>query len=132
MRALGWSAKGEGCQVTCGVKAAGLAYTPLVPFTGGFTDADELRRHYFNHGRKLNCVSSLAYEARADAFMGGPIGADVAECTRPLGDLVRYNQVTQEFGVLRPDRVIRTYLILDGTLVRNRTRFCANCVRQQS
>jgi hypothetical protein len=96
-------------------------------FTHGFRDRDELRRHFLRHGGHLGCATSLGYEAMADAFLGGPIGANVAECTRG-GDLVRYNQVTQEFGVLAPGGIIRTYLILGRSPAQNRLYFLRNCL----
>jgi hypothetical protein len=98
-----------------------------VPYTNGFRDVNELRRHFFAHGGPLGCASTLAYEALADAFVGGPLGTHVAECTRPGGDRVRYNQVTQEYGVLTARSIIRTYLILRGTPAHNRVYFCARC-----
>jgi hypothetical protein len=75
----------------------------------------------------LGCAINLTYEAKADAFLGGPLGVAVAECTRPNGDRVRYNQVTQEFGVLRQDGTIATYLILSGSSLRNHYYFCESC-----
>ena len=98
----------------------------MLVFTHGFRDYNELRRHFISHGGALGCATSLGYEAMADAFLGGPIGADVAECPRG-GDLVRYNQVTQEFGVLTSGGVIRTYLILRKSPVQNRLYFLRNC-----
>jgi len=35
---------------------------------------------------------------------------DTAYYTRPKGDVVHYNQTTNEFGVVTPGNVIRTYL----------------------
>ena len=98
-----------------------------MPFTNGFRDADELRRHFFKHRANLDCSSSWQYENLADGFLGGPITNDVAEFTRPGGDRVRYNQTTHEFGVITMDGTIKTYLVLDKGPVRNRVYFCQNC-----
>jgi pyocin large subunit-like protein len=98
-----------------------------VPYTRGFRTVDDLRRHFIKHGADFACATSLSYEALADAFLGGPLGQDVAECTRPGGDRVRYNQVTQAFGVLGADGFIRTYLILKRNAVHNQTYFQEQC-----
>ena len=68
-----------------------------------------------------------ALSALADVFLGGPIANDVAEFTRLGGDRVRYNQTTQEFGVITSTGTIKTYFILTGSPVRNRAYFCGIC-----
>jgi len=99
----------------------------MPPFTNGFRDAGELRRHFFKHGARLGCHSNQHYEHLADVFLGGPIVDDVAEFMRPGGDRVRYNQTTQEFGAITATGTIRTYFILTGSPVRNRVYFCEKC-----
>src|SRR2546421_667632 len=58
------------------------------------------------------------YETNADRFLGEPLNADTEEFVKTkrdgtVGDRLRYNRVTQEFGVLGNDNVIRAYFIPD-------------------
>jgi len=70
------------------------------------------------------------YQRLADEFLGGPRAAETWECRRRNGDIVRYNAVSDEFGVLNGAGVIRTYLKLDPTdhpTVSNLQYFFAQC-----
>src|SRR5438105_1890076 len=76
-----------------------------VAHTKGF-DPVELPTHWKKHGTDLGAVSMNDYEARADAFLGGPRPPAVLECHRAefaagIGsDTVRFNCATKEYGVL--------------------------------
>jgi pyocin large subunit-like protein len=94
-----------------------------------FRNNDELRRHFFNHRAEFGAASSLEYERLAEAFLCGPLPQDTAECTRPGGGLVRYNEITREFGVLRADGFIATYYRRQGTPDSRRRYFDENCGR---
>lgn len=98
-----------------------------MPYTLGYRDATDLRRHFIKHGAEFGCATSWAYEALADTFLGGPLGPYVAEYVRPGGDRVRYNLTTHEFGILSRQGHIRTYFIPPGNSVRKRVYFCEQC-----
>jgi len=93
-----------------------------VPFTLGFP---ELATKYKVHGSEFGLVSEAEYFALADAFMGGPKGSPTMERTRADGALVRYNEATEEFGILSGG-YIRTYFKPDPaehSFVNNRAYF---------
>lgn len=76
--------------------------------TNGF-DPDLLEEHFYRHRADFRVASPEAYEARADAFMGRPLAPPVLECERGNGDILRYNEVTQEFGIMTAMGIVRTY-----------------------
>ena len=80
-----------------------------MPFTRGF-DPVLLPDHFARHGAGVNTTSEAEYVAAADVFLGGPRDPQTTlECIRANRDVIRYNQVTQEFGLLSSRRIIRTY-----------------------
>ncbi len=82
-----------------------------MPFTHGFRARWLLEEHFDAHAHDFGAVDEAAYEAQADGFLGGPLGATVIECRRSLFDnaLVRYDYAGQAFGVLSADNYILTY-----------------------
>ena len=86
-------------------------------FTKGFPSSAERDYKFDKHvirGREFTYASSLEYEANADRFLGGPLDSDTMECVRvkhdgTIGDKIRYNRRTEEFGVLGNDGIIRSY-----------------------
>ena len=102
-------------------------YTRLVVPTRGFRTGEDRRRHFYKHGADFSCVTSAQYERQADEFLGGPLPSGAAECTRPGGGSVRYNETTREFGVLHADGFIATYLRLTGPVAHCRQYFADNC-----
>jgi hypothetical protein len=69
------------------------------------------------------------YERKADEFLLGALRAGAEECVRSNGDRVRFDQRTDEFGVLSGVGFIRTYMIArplphEGT---SRDYFRSNC-----
>lgn len=77
--------------------------------TLGFASDVELRRHHQKHMSEFGPITLDEYLARADSFLGSPLAAGVHECTRSNGQVLRYNPVTNEFGILTPERRILTY-----------------------
>jgi hypothetical protein len=79
------------------------------------------------HHTLLGVTTEADYLARADAFLGGPCPADVLECFRKSdGDRLRFRVSTQEFGVCKPNGVIRTYYVrTPGTM--DETWFWRKC-----
>ncbi|MBI3909532.1 MAG: hypothetical protein HY320_01195 [Armatimonadetes bacterium] len=101
-----------------------------MPFTSGF-DPARLADHFAKHSGDFGAKTAAEYEAMADAFLGGPLPTDAIQATRVGGgDLVRYNPVTNEFGVLAKSGVIRSYFKPDPKvhgLPSNPDYFHAEC-----
>lgn len=76
----------------------------------GFVSAARLTDHFERHGADLGAIDEADYLRKAKIFLERDIsGTEVEECFRTQGDLVRYNPVTEEFGVADVAGVIRTY-----------------------
>jgi pyocin large subunit-like protein len=72
-------------------------------------DAAELAIHYAKHRTDFAVATDKEYERLADLFLTGPPHPNLKKCNRKHGDLVRYDTVTQEYGVLAGGGIIRTY-----------------------
>lgn len=90
-------------------------------YTRGFIDNVTLLLKFDKHvtrRREFTYATAVEYEEHADQFLGAPLGPDVRECVRTKrdgseGDKLRYNQVSEEFGSLANDNIIRSYFIPD-------------------
>jgi hypothetical protein len=90
-----------------------------VPYTLGFPDAKTLNYKFDKHvtiGKEFTFATAIEYELNADRFLGGPLNSSTVECFRKkldgsVGDKIRYNKITQEFGILSNDNKIRSYYI---------------------
>lgn len=100
-------------------------------FTRGFAIRSYLADHHARHGAQLGAADVSQYQEMADTFLGGPRDASTTlECIRRNGDRLRYNQVTEEFGILTSLGVIRTYYKADPTVhgyPHNLAYFLAKC-----
>ena len=76
-----------------------------VPFANSHERADLFKKHGADFGAK----SDRQYEAMADAFLLGPKSSTALDYTRSQGDVVRFDPVTDEFGVLSATGEVRTY-----------------------
>jgi filamentous hemagglutinin len=82
----------------------------IVPFTLGFVDKAALANHHQRHRAELGWISEERYAVCADIFLGSPLNPRTQlEGCRSNGDIVRYDQQTDEFGVLSSDGHIKTY-----------------------
>ena len=72
-------------------------------------DPSELAIHHAKHGAQFPGITATDYENLADRFLGRPPTASMLECRRKKGDMLRYDKTTEEFGVLSPAGIIRTY-----------------------
>lgn len=55
-------------------------------------------------------LTEAEYEAKVIAFLGGDRPPGIEECRRESsGDLVRFNPMTQEYGVANQERFVLTY-----------------------
>ncbi|MGH9892377.1 MAG: hypothetical protein ACREA0_10410 [bacterium] len=80
-----------------------------MPFTKGFETPEDLTDHFIRHP-EFGVATELEYLELADTFLGGPLDpVTTRQCMRSNGDLLRYNEATEEFGVLRRDGIIKTY-----------------------
>jgi hypothetical protein len=84
-------------------------------YTLGFRPG-QLAQHFSNHHAEFPSLTEAKYGERADRYLGGPLDTNVLECdrTRPdgtRGAKIRYNTVTQEYGILGVDNHIRSYYI---------------------
>jgi pyocin large subunit-like protein len=80
-----------------------------VPYTRGFRDPGYLADHFLRHGIDVGATNETEYELLADSFLGAPLAPGVQEGFRRNGDILRYNIITEEFGVLSRDGFIKTY-----------------------
>ena len=77
--------------------------------TRGFRSVVHRSDHFGNHGERLGIIVEEEYEEFADIFLGTPCPATARQFTRPWnGDLVRYDEGMDVFGILDCDRFIKT------------------------
>lgn len=100
--------------------------------TKGFADATELQTHFSDHAVDFAALTPSDYEALADAFLSKPATADMRECTRSKGDRVRFDKVTNEYGVIDNKGVIRTYFVPKMCSTLPRRNFRIKCHRLPS
>jgi pyocin large subunit-like protein len=77
--------------------------------TRGFSNASSLARHFVDHGSDFGCASAADYEALADQFLGAAKLPHVQERSRAKGDVVRFDPLTEAYGVIDSNGVIRTF-----------------------
>jgi filamentous hemagglutinin len=95
-----------------GTKAAvdeGLGSGAGVGGGATFANQDKLDDHFARHGGDFGASSPHEYQAQADAFLTSSKPVNVLEKVRANGDIVRYNPITDEFGVVSSKGDIRTY-----------------------
>src|SRR5437868_11790145 len=69
--------------------------------TNGFITLGDLLQHFSDHGSDFTAQSPTEYELLADKFLSGCLQKGTLECIRsPSGVKLRYNTLTEEFGVL--------------------------------
>ena len=75
-----------------------------------FRDGRKLARHFSDHGADFGAANAADYEAKADAFLNCPLSADCEERIRARDNaMIRFNTVTDEFGVVSDDGFLLTY-----------------------
>jgi len=92
-----------------------------------------LVQHYDRLRQEVGATDAVHYLALADRFLGGPIGPTVRECMRRSdGATIRWDYVSQEFGILNASGYIVTYYIAMPKwhgFPSNRTYFQYECGR---
>jgi hypothetical protein len=81
-----------------------------VPFEFAYKRQEHFDKHCLRR-REFPCATDVEYEALAEHFLVGPLGDNVLQCRRPQGDIVRYDTVTEEFGVFGRNGFIITYFL---------------------
>lgn len=95
-----------------------------------------LTDHFDRHrGEFPGITTEEEYEALADTFLGDlTTQPGVEECIRRTNrDFIRYNTITEEFGILAADQYIRTYFKPDPGkhgLPTNHDYFLAECAKE--
>ena len=69
----------------------------------------ELLKHFIKHRMDFQVTSDKQYELLAENFMTGPLHQDLKQCKRKSGDILRYDVVTEEFGILASKGLVRSY-----------------------
>lgn len=82
-------------------------------FTLGFRDEISSLDHFSRHGARLGVATLEEYIKKADIFLGGPKDSDIIECVRQNGNILRYNPVSDEFGVIDANKVILTFYVIN-------------------
>jgi hypothetical protein len=75
---------------------------------GRFANRSLLQRHFEDHGADFGAATPEEYERQARTFLVGRPGPDTLQSTRN-GDIIRFNPITNEFGVISQHGTIRTY-----------------------
>lgn len=73
-----------------------------------FADQPRLMRHFADHGADFGATTPDLYEQQAGNFLTDA-DPNTLSRVRANGDIVRYNPLTDEFGVLSSNNVVRTY-----------------------
>lgn len=67
-------------------------------------------KHFEEHGDEVGATDEIQYEEMAIAFMTKELMGTVLEGHRLAdGARIRYNYITQEFGIVSADNYIQTY-----------------------
>jgi filamentous hemagglutinin len=67
--------------------------------------------HWYDHYAEFpEIANEVEYEQRAAEFLNAPLGPTMLENVRISdGDTIRYDRATENFAIMRPDGVIRTF-----------------------
>jgi len=77
----------------------------------GFEYTWKRSNHWQDHSAEFpEIADEIEYERRAAEFLNAPLGPTMLESIRSNdGDIIRYDQATENFAVMRADGVIRTF-----------------------
>lgn len=82
-----------------------------MPYARGFANQSLLIWHCNKHGFQFGTNNPRHYERLAIRFFQVDLAdtPNLLECCNEDGDVVRFNPVTDEFGVMQVNGIIRTY-----------------------
>lgn len=78
-----------------------------------FWSKDKLLDHFHRHWGALWTTSATQYQNMANTFLNWKIWSNTLEIIRTNGDIVRYDPISNIFGVADKDGIIRTLYKLD-------------------
>jgi filamentous hemagglutinin len=94
----------------------------FVPYR--FRNARKRARHFSDHCTDFGATTEAEYEQMADGFLNCPLPPDCEERVRPRdGATIRFNRITEEFGILSADGYLRTYYIPDPAIHGEATNY---------
>ena len=79
--------------------------------TNGFATLNLKLKHFRDHKDERPWPDANNYEKYADGFLTKAATRSMHVHTRPSGDVVRYDENTGEFGILKADNHIKTYFL---------------------
>ena len=82
----------------------------MPPYTKGFRPT-ELLQHFSDHGAEFGLTAVDDYVRLADALWIDPRPAHVEQCVRMGGDTVRFDTLTNAYGVVDNFNYIRTLFV---------------------
>lgn len=84
-----------------------------------------LTRHYKDHGKEFGPITKEAYLRKAcELFSSTPDGIDIFMQVRPRdGSLIFYKKSSNEFGVVTPAGIIKTFFRPDPKVHGKETNF---------
>ena len=82
-----------------------------------FRTPRKLARHFSDHRADFGAATEADYETMADVFLNCPLSADCEEYIRGRdGARIRFNLLTEHFGIVSSDGFIKTYYIPDPAI----------------
>jgi pyocin large subunit-like protein len=91
---------------------SGAAVSQPAASNARFASERKLQDHFRRHGRPLGCSTAQQYLRKARALVSG--GPGIETHRRRDGDTLFYKAETNEFAVLSPTGIIRTYFAPDS------------------
>lgn len=84
-----------------------------LPAVIGFTSQDELFEHFADHGHEFGVSDASEYLQLAISFFQTNMAnnADLEECVRPDGMIIRFNKKRDHFGAMTSRGYIVTFFI---------------------
>lgn len=82
-----------------------------MPVATMFFDYEDLYEHFESHGSDFACTDESDYLQKCKLFLNADksLHANIQECERKDGDIVRFDARTNEFGIMSISGIIRTY-----------------------
>jgi pyocin large subunit-like protein len=83
-----------------------------VPAVVGFANEYKLRCHFRDHGKKeFGASTKEEYSAMAKLFLEKNLSdnPNIVECVTKDGDIARFDRQTQEYAIVTPNGIIKTY-----------------------
>ncbi len=102
-----------------------------MPFEFPYKRTEHFDKHCTRRG-EFSCLTESEYEMRAEAFLMSKRRITTLQCRRPQGDILRYDLITKEMGILGMKGFIITYFVVSKRYHTHRFNacyFCTECKR---